>query len=192
MNATNGSQIWFFTSPYSPRQFTGYAYSSPAVVGDVVYCGSIDSYIFALNAFNGSIIWSYRTGGFLFSSPAVVNGVLYIGSYDGYIYALGASPAKTTTLPPAATSQPTATPSTEPTPTTTPTPALTSQPTATPTQTPMPIQGQALLSETQPTNQPISVASKRNEPINWIILGAIVATAGIAIVTLYAVFKRGY
>ena len=55
----------------------------------------------------------------------------------------------------------------------------------------MPIQEPALLSETQPTNQPISVALNRNEPINWIILGAIVATAGIAIVTLYAVFKRG-
>ena len=102
LNASSGSQIWFFTSPYSPRQFTGYVYSSPAVVGNVVYCGSIDSYVFALNAFDGSIIWSYRTGGFLFSSPAIANGVLYIGSYDGYIYALGASPAPTTTPPPTA------------------------------------------------------------------------------------------
>jgi outer membrane protein assembly factor BamB len=189
LNTTNGAQIWFFTSPYSPRQFTGYFYSSPAVAGNEVYIGSIDGYLFALNAFNGSIIWSYRTGSFLFSSPAIVNGVLYIGSYDGCIYALGASPAQTTTLPPAPTSQPT-TPSTEPTPTATPTPAPTSQPTATPTQTPMAIQEPALLSETQPTNQPISVASNRNEPTNWIILGAIVATAGIAIVTLLAVFKR--
>jgi outer membrane protein assembly factor BamB len=152
-----------------------------------------------LNAFDGSIIWSYRTGGFLFSSPAIVNGVLYIGSYDGCVYALGAlgvSPAPTTTPSTAPTPQPTAAPSTEPTPTATPTatptPAPTSQPTTTPTQTPIPIQEPALLSETQPTNQPISVASNRNEPVNWIILSAIVAAAGIAIVTLYAVFKKGY
>jgi cell division septation protein DedD len=143
-----------------------------------------------LNAFNGSIIWSYRTGGFIFSSPAVVNGVLYIGSYDGYIYALGALPAQTTTLIPTATPQPTAALATEPTPTATPTPAPTSQPTTTPTQTPIPIQEPTLLSETQPTNQPISVESNRNESINWIILGIIIAMAGIALVTLYTVFKR--
>jgi outer membrane protein assembly factor BamB len=191
-NATDGSQVWFFTSPYSTRQLTGYVYSSPAVSGNVIYFGSIDSYVFALNAYNGSMIWSYRTGGFLFTSPAITNGVVYIGSYDGYIYALGASPASTTTLLPTSTPQPTATPSTEHTPTTTPTPAPTSQKTATPTQTPIPIQEPALLSETKPTNQPIRVESNRNEPINWIILSTIVAIAGIAIVTLYAVFKRGY
>jgi hypothetical protein len=149
-----------------------------------------------LNAFDGSIIWSYRTGGFLFSSPAIVNGVFYIGSYDGCVYALGVSHAPTTTPSTAPTPQPTATPSTEAaptaTPTATPTPDPTSQPTTTPTQTPIPIQEPALLSETQPTSQPISVASNRNEPVNWIILGAIVAMASIAIVTLYAVFKRGY
>jgi len=192
LNATNGSQIWFFTSPYSPRQFTGYVYSSPAVAGNVVYCGSIDSYVFALNAFDGSIIWSYRTGGFLFSSPTIVNGVLYIGSYDGYVYALGVSPTPTTTPSTAPNPQPTAAPSTEATPTATPTPAPTSQPTTTPTQTPTPTQEPAFIFETQPTNQPISVASNRNDPINWIILGAIVGMAVIAIVTLYGVFKRDY
>ena len=88
-NATNGGQIWFFISPYSNRQLTGYMYSSPAVVGNIVYYGSVDSYVFALNAYTGSMVWAYQTGGFLFSSPAIANGVLYIGSYDGYVYALG-------------------------------------------------------------------------------------------------------
>jgi hypothetical protein len=111
---------------------------------------------------------------------------LYIGSYDGNVYAMGTSTALIATATPIP--QPTSTPS--PAPTAIPTPTPTSQPTTTPTQTPMSIQEPVLLSETQPTNQTIGVASNRNEPINWIILGTIVAMTGIAILTLYAVFKR--
>jgi outer membrane protein assembly factor BamB len=129
-NATTGAQIWFFTSPYTPRQFTGYVYSSPAVAGNVVYFGSCDNYVFALNAFDGSMIWSYHTGGFLFSSPAVANGIVYIGSYNGYVYALGTSSAPSTT----------SAPSPSPTPTAKPTPAPTAQTTANPTLTPEPTQ----------------------------------------------------
>jgi len=88
-NATDGSQIWFFTIPYSLRQFTGYGYSSPAVVGEVVYFGPFHSYLFPLNARDGSIVWAYRIEAFLFSSSAIANGVVYIGSYDGKVYALG-------------------------------------------------------------------------------------------------------
>jgi outer membrane protein assembly factor BamB len=39
LNASTGSQIWFFTSPFSPRQYTGYVYSSPAVAVNIVYFG---------------------------------------------------------------------------------------------------------------------------------------------------------
>ena len=109
-DATNGAQIWFFTSTYSQRQFGGYVYSSPIVAGNVVYFGSCDNYVFALNAFDGSMIWSYRVGGFLFSSPSVVKGVLFIGSYDGYVYALGGTPVP----PPTPTPQPTVNPSPTP------------------------------------------------------------------------------
>jgi outer membrane protein assembly factor BamB len=135
-NASNGSQIWFFTSPYSPRQTTGYMYSSPAVAGNIAYFGSVDSYIFAANASNGNIIWTYRTGGFLFASPAIADGNLYIGSYDGYIYALGGTD---TLLPETPSPSPTATPQpTNPTPTATPTPGPTTNPTPKPTQKPIP------------------------------------------------------
>ena len=55
-------------------------YSSPAVVGGVVYVGSDDGNVYALNAANGAKLWNYTTGSEVYSSPAVVDGVVYIGS----------------------------------------------------------------------------------------------------------------
>ena len=66
-------------------------YSSPAVANGVVYFGSGDGNIYALNASTGAKLWSYTTGNPVDSSPAVANGVVYIGSDDGNVYALNAS-----------------------------------------------------------------------------------------------------
>jgi outer membrane protein assembly factor BamB len=188
LNATDGKQIWFFTSPYSARQLQGYVYSSPAVSGNVVYFGSCDSYVFALNAFNGSMIWAYRTGGFLFASPSVVNGVLYIGSYDGNIYALG-----TPINSPAPISQATTTPS--PTPSPTPTTAPTQLPTPQPKVNPIPASttNQAPSEKNQMPPNPttnLSVESIRDEPINWYILGGIIVIAALALISLYVTFTK--
>ena len=57
-------------------------YSSPAVVDGVVYVGSDDGNVYALNASSGAKLWNYTTGGDVYSSPAVVGGVVYVGS-DG-------------------------------------------------------------------------------------------------------------
>lgn len=65
--------------------------SSPAVVNGVMYVGSSDYYVYALNASTGTLLWRYQTGLYVFSSPTVVNGVVYIGSEDWYVYALDAS-----------------------------------------------------------------------------------------------------
>ena len=50
----------------------------------VVYVGSDDENVYALNASTGAKLWSYPAGG---SSPAVVNGTLYIGAT---VFSLGA------------------------------------------------------------------------------------------------------
>ncbi len=64
--------------------------SSPAVANGVVYVGSGDSNVYALNASTGAKLWSFTTGGGVDSSPAVANGVVYVGS--GFnVYALNAS-----------------------------------------------------------------------------------------------------
>lgn len=76
LNATNGDKLWNYT--------TGSGYSSPAVVGDVVYFGSGDS-LYALNTINGDKVWNYTGSG---SSPVVVDGVVYFG-LGSKVYALG-------------------------------------------------------------------------------------------------------
>ena len=66
--------------------------SSPAVGADgTVYVGSIDNKTYALNA-DGSLKWSYATGGGISSSPAVgADGTVLVGSADGFLHVLGLS-----------------------------------------------------------------------------------------------------
>ncbi len=65
-------------------------YSSPAVVNGVVYVGSENGNLYAIDAASGGKKWAYHTGNRIESSPAVVNGVVYVGSYDGNLYAINA------------------------------------------------------------------------------------------------------
>src|ERR1700722_7493986 len=65
-------------------------WSSPAIVDGVVYFGSEDHNVYALNARTGAKLWSYTTGNQVYSPPAVVHGTVYIGSDDGNVYALNA------------------------------------------------------------------------------------------------------
>jgi len=64
--------------------------SSPAVANGVVYVGSYDKNVYALDASTGNKIWSFATGDSIESSPAVANGIVYIGSIDSKLYALDA------------------------------------------------------------------------------------------------------
>ena len=64
--------------------------SSPTVASGIVYVGSNNGKVFALNASNGAVLWSYQTGGEVYSSPALADGVVYFGSWDKCIYALNA------------------------------------------------------------------------------------------------------
>jgi outer membrane protein assembly factor BamB len=65
--------------------------SSPAVWNDRVYFGSGDGNIYALNAADGAVNWTFKTGDVVHASPAIADGMLYIGSWDSYFYALDAA-----------------------------------------------------------------------------------------------------
>jgi outer membrane protein assembly factor BamB len=65
-----------------------FIYSSPAVVGGVVYVGGEDGYLYAIDRATGVKLWDIATGGKITSSPAVANGVIYIGCHDGKVYAI--------------------------------------------------------------------------------------------------------
>jgi outer membrane protein assembly factor BamB len=64
--------------------------SSPAVANGMVYFGSSDSHVYALDAATGVLRWKFKTGDVVHSSPAVVDGVVYIGGWDTWFYALDA------------------------------------------------------------------------------------------------------
>ena len=64
---------------------------STLIANGVVYFGSDDHNLYALNAKSGAFLWSYTTGSDIgFSSPVIANGVVYIGSEDNKVYALNA------------------------------------------------------------------------------------------------------
>ncbi len=68
--------------------------SSPVVTGGLVYFGSSDGNIYALDATSGTLSWKFKTGNVVHASPAVADGTLYVGSWDSYFYALDAKSGK--------------------------------------------------------------------------------------------------
>jgi outer membrane protein assembly factor BamB/serine/threonine protein kinase len=68
-----------------------FVYSSPTVVNGVLYVGSNDNKVYAIDASTGQQKWTFPTGNAVWSSPMVVDGVLYIGSDDHKVYAIDAS-----------------------------------------------------------------------------------------------------
>ena len=66
--------------------------SSPGVVDGIVYVGSLDGNLYAVDAASGQVRWSAATGGSIgLSSPAVDGGRVFIGSADQKLYAFDAS-----------------------------------------------------------------------------------------------------
>ena len=68
----------------------GAVMSSPSVVDGIVYFGSQDKNIYAVNALSGSLIWKFTTLDAIESSPAIANGKVITGGEDGYVYCLDA------------------------------------------------------------------------------------------------------
>ena len=80
---TLGRQLWKFK--------TGdFVDSSPAISSGMVYFGSYDDHLYALDAGSGQEKWKFKTGDGIWSPPAISGGVVYFGSYDNYLYALDA------------------------------------------------------------------------------------------------------
>ncbi len=108
VDAASGKEKWRFTTagerrfvakhlhgslPASepmPDPFDVYL-SSPTVADGVVYFGSGDGNVYALDAASGKLKWKFATGDVVHASPAIANGTLYIGSWDSYFYALDAA-----------------------------------------------------------------------------------------------------
>jgi len=64
--------------------------SSPVVAAGLVYFGSGDGNVYALDAQSGDMRWKFRTGDVVHASPAYADGVVFFGSWDSYFYAVDA------------------------------------------------------------------------------------------------------
>jgi outer membrane protein assembly factor BamB len=60
----------------------------PNLVGQLVYFGSDDGNLYALDASSERQMWSFPTDNAVSSSPTVVNGIVYVSSTDGKLYAV--------------------------------------------------------------------------------------------------------
>ena len=68
----------------------GWVVNAPTVANGVVYAGSDDNHVYALDAEAGGLNWRFETGGVIRSTPTVTGGVVYVGSNDNHVYALDA------------------------------------------------------------------------------------------------------
>ncbi|MBA2536078.1 MAG: PQQ-binding-like beta-propeller repeat protein, partial [Actinobacteria bacterium] len=86
LDAETGEEAWRFEA--------GVTESSPLLVDGVLYFGSWDKKIYALDAKTQRVLWTHRTGDKVKGAAAYTKGTVYVGSYDGKVYALDAKSGK--------------------------------------------------------------------------------------------------
>jgi eukaryotic-like serine/threonine-protein kinase len=69
---------------------SGAVKSSPVLANGLVYFGSDDGSLYAIDQENGELEWQFKTAKKITSTPAVDQGMLYFVDGDGYLYALNA------------------------------------------------------------------------------------------------------
>src|ERR1044071_3386194 len=70
----------------------GAVLSSPAIADGVVYFGSVDGCLYAVEQETGKQKWKFKTQRQVTSSPAVANGVVYFTGFDSALDALATDP----------------------------------------------------------------------------------------------------
>ena len=81
---TDDASLWSF-------QTGGWVVNAPTAADGVVYAGSDDNFVYALDAASGQMLWSFETGDAIRSTPTVAGGAVYVGSNDNHVYALDAA-----------------------------------------------------------------------------------------------------
>ncbi len=82
LDADTGAELWRFEA--------GVIESSPLLVDGVLYFGSWDRRLYALDVATQRVRWTFETGDEIKGAPAYANGTVFIGSYDGKVYAVDA------------------------------------------------------------------------------------------------------
>jgi len=80
----NQKVSWTFENKQANLPFIG----SPALIGDLVYIGNRDKYVYCLNKKSGELVWKYNTGGRVDASPVVVGNRLLTATMRGDLFLL--------------------------------------------------------------------------------------------------------
>jgi len=102
VSGANGKILWQTPDPTQGTWDIG----ALSVSNGVVYAGSLDGHVYAMNSATGAIVWSYASGGSVIDGPSIVSANLYWGS--GYhrsgtgnnkVYDFTPAPAVTVNVP---------------------------------------------------------------------------------------------
>ena len=98
----NAARSGVYDSP-GPRQLDSVKWTfktggpivgSPAVADGVVYIGSEDGFLYAVDQASGKEKWKFETSRQVVSTPTIANGVVYLVGFDATLTALDASTGK--------------------------------------------------------------------------------------------------
>jgi molecular chaperone DnaK len=100
--ADREGRLTAFDASTGDRRWAGPVTGAPLgiAIGDrLIYLGSSDQHLYALNPADGSLVWRYRAGGQVNSQPVVSDGAVYFTAADNCLYAVdaltGAGPSLT-------------------------------------------------------------------------------------------------
>ena len=80
ISSATGEMAWTFPTE-------DIVFSAAAVVDNLVYVGSADKNLYALDPATGDLRWQFRAESGV-SSAAVADGIIYVGTEGGVLYAL--------------------------------------------------------------------------------------------------------
>ena len=85
LRASNGNKLW-------ERDLGGTVVADLAIDDSgIIYLGTFNQEILAINGANGLVKWSKPTEGWIWGGPSVVDGIVYVGDLEGFLYAFDAN-----------------------------------------------------------------------------------------------------
>lgn len=81
-----GTEVWSYASGGALVNSVAYHDKTGYPAGGVVFFGSTDGYIYAVQASDGTFIDKFATGGAIKTAPLIANDKIIIGSSDGKMY----------------------------------------------------------------------------------------------------------
>ena len=104
LNVNSGKKIWRFDlrssaisrrlpAPDPPYEYD-YLQSSPVYHNDVIYIGSANGMLYAIDHKSGKELWHFKTNQKIRSTPVIYKNKIYFGSWDGNVYSVNVKNGK--------------------------------------------------------------------------------------------------